>query len=173
MKYIMTSAEAAKFLKKLNEQKKMLLCEERRSCVFNASLGEDVDSVRPKYDYEQTQTALRSCNNKVMLVKHAINRFNTTQFVGDTGLTIDQILVRIPQLTEMRDRLDGMQGLLPKQRSSVAGIGSNTVIDYKYANYSVDRAKEDFVAVSDELRALQTALDIVNTTVKMEFELPD
>lgn len=173
MKYSMTSAEAAKLLKKLNEQKNMLLGEERRSCVFNASLGEDIESVRPEYDYDKTQSALCACNDEIMLVKHAINCFNATQIVGDTGLTIDQVLVRIPQLTEMSNRLDAMQGRLSKQRSSVGGIGSNTVIDYKYANYSIDKAKEDFVAVSDELRALQTALDIVNTTIKMEFELPD
>lgn len=173
MKYSVTSAEAAKLLKKLNEQKNMLLGEERRGCVFNASLGENVESVRPEYDYEKTQEALCACNDKIMRVKHAINCFNASQIVGDTGLTIDQVLVKIPQLTEMSNRLDGMQGRLPKQRSSVGGIGSNTVIDYKYANYSVEKAKEDFVRACDELRALQTALDIVNNTVKMEFELPD
>lgn len=73
----------------------------------------------------------------------------------------------------MREWLDTMQSRLPKLRSSVGGIETNTVIDYKYANYSVDQAKEDFAAVSDELRALQTALDLVNSSVKMEFELPD
>ena len=90
-----------------------------------------------------------------------------------TGMTIDQVLVYIPQLTEARDRLQEMQRRLPKQRASVAGIGSNTVIDYRYANYPVEQVREDYRKVSDELRAVQTALDVVNTTVKMEFELPD
>lgn len=173
MKYSMTSAEASKLLKKLLEQKSILLNEERRSSVFNAALGEDVESVRPEYDYAATQAALDKLNEKIRLLKHVVNCFNTTQTVGDTGMTIDQVLIRIPQLTELRERLDTMQSRLPKQRSSVGGIGTNTVIDYKYANYSVDRAKEDFAAVSDELRALQTALDLVNSSVKMEFELPD
>lgn len=173
MKYSVTSAEAAKLLKKLNEQKQMLFEEESQSCVFNASLNEDIESVRPEYDYENTRKALCACNEKIMQVKHAINCFNTSQVVGDTGLTIDQVLVRIPQLTEMSYRLKTMQGRLPKQRSSIGGIGSNTVIDYQYANYSVEKAKEDYVKVCDELRALQTALDIVNNTIKMEFELPD
>ena len=92
--------------------------------------------------------------------------------VGDSGMTIDQVLVYIPQLTEMRNRLYPMQNRLPKQRSSIGGIGSSTVIDYSYTNYSVERAKEDYRRISDELRKIQTALDLVNTTVKMEFELP-
>ena len=173
MKYVVTSAEASKMLKKLQEEKNILLASERQSCMFNASLGEDVESVRPVYDYEETQRALDSCNRKIRALKHAINRFNISQTVGGSDMTIDQALVYIPQLTEMRGRLYDMQSRLPKQRTSVGGIGSNTVIDYRYTNYSVEKAKEDYIRVSDELRMIQTALDVVNTTVKMEFDLPD
>ena len=173
MKYTVTSAEASKLLKKLLEEKSIMLANERQSSVFNASLGEDVDSVRPVYDYEDTQKALEFFDRKIRILKHAVNCFNASQTVGDTGMTIDQVLVYIPQLTEMRTRLYDMQNRLPKQRTSVGGIGSNTVIDYRYANYSVERAKEDYMRVSDELRKIQTALDVVNTTVKMEIELPD
>lgn len=173
MKYTVTSAEASKMLKKILEEKSILLANERQSSVFNASLGEDVESVRPVYDYEETQTALEDFNRRIRILKHAINCFNSSQVVGETGMTIDQVLVYIPQLTEMRSRLYDMQNRLPKQRTSVGGIGSNTVIDYRYTNYSVEKAKEDYTRVSDELRMIQTALDVVNTTVTMEFELPD
>lgn len=173
MKYTITSAEASKMLKKLLEEKNIVLTNEQQSSVFNASLGEDVESVRPGYDYKETQRILESCNERIRILKHAVNRFNTSQTVGDTGMTIDQVLVYIPQLTEMRNRLYDMQNRLPKQRTSVGGIGSNTVIDYCYTNYSVEKAKEDYLRVSDELRMIQTALDVVNTTVKMEVELPE
>lgn len=173
MKYTVTSAEASKMLKKILEEKNIVLASERQSSVFNASLGEDVDSVRPVYDYEATQKALEAFDRKIRVLKHAINCFNSSQVVGDTGMTIDQVLIYIPQLTEMRSRLYDMQNRLPKQRTSVGGIGSNTVIDYRYTNYSVERAKEDYMRASDELRKVQTALDVVNTTVKMEIELPD
>lgn len=173
MKYKMTSAEASKLLKKLLEEKNIILADERQSCIFNASLGEDVESVRPAYDYEKTQKALEKIDRKIRALKHAINCFNISQTVGSTGMTIDQVLVYIPQLTEMRNRLYEMQNRLPKQRTSVGGIGSNTVIDYRYTNYPVEKAKEDYGRVSDELRTVQTALDLVNTTVEMEFELPE
>ncbi len=173
MKYKLTSAEASKLMKKIMDEKNMCLTHEDQSCLFNASIGEDIESVRPAYDYGETRQYLEACNRKIQTIKHAINCFNTVQTVGDTGMTIDQVLVRIPQLTEMKQRLFGMQSRLPKQRASVGGIGNNTVIDYRYANYSVEQAKEDYAAVSDELSRLQTALDVVNTTVQMEFELPE
>lgn len=173
MKYNLTSAEASKLLKKLLEEKNIILSNERQSAVFNASLGEDIESVRPAYDYEATQKAIELLDRKIRLLKHAVNRFNSSQTVGDTGMTIDQVLILIPQLTETRERLYDLQKRLPKQRASVYGAGSNAVIDYKYANYSVEQANKDYIRVSDELRMLQTALDLVNTTVRLEFELPD
>lgn len=173
MKYAVTSAEASKLLKKFLGERNILLANERQSCTFNASLGEDINSVRPEYDYEQTQKLLKSYDKKIRILKHAINCFNSSQTVGNTGMTIDQVLVYIPQLTEMRNKLYDMQNRLPKQRTSVGGIGDITVIDYCYANYPVEKAKADYIAISDELAKIQIALDVVNTTEKMYFELPD
>lgn len=173
MRYKLTSAEASKLLKKINEEKEICLLAEEQSNLFNAALGEDIESVRPSYDYRKTQEDLEAYNAKIRAIKHAINCFNTRQVVGHTGMTIDQVLIRIPQLTEMRNKLYRMQNKLPKQRANASGIGSNTLIDYRYTNYSVEEAKADYIAVSDELRTLQTELDIVNTTVAIEFELPD
>lgn len=173
MKYTVTSSEASKLLRKINEEKNIALDNEHQSCIFNASIQEDIESVRPEYSYEETQQFIENCDRKIRILKHAINCFNTTQTVGDTGMTIDQVLVYIPQLTERKNRLFDMLSRLPKQRSSVLGMGNNTVIDYLYTNYSVDQAKEDYAKVSDELRTIQTALDLVNTTIKMEFELPE
>ena len=45
-----TSAEAAKLLRRLNEERDALELSERRREVFTASLVEDPESVRPEYD---------------------------------------------------------------------------------------------------------------------------
>ena len=173
MKYSVTSVEASKMLKKLMEEKRILVENEGMSAWFNAALGEDVESVRPEYDYAKVQDALENIDTKIRILKHAINLFNASQVVPISEMTIDQVLVYIPQLTEMKNKLYEMQSSLPKQRTAAIGIGRNAVIDYRYANYDVARAKDDYAKVSDELRKVQTALDIVNTTVKMEVELPD
>ena len=169
MKY--TSAEANKLLKKLNEEKCMLLDNESRSSVFSAALGEDVESVRPEYDYSAAAQKLEALNADIRKVKHAINVFNTTHTVAGFDMTIDEMLVYIPQLTEDKNRLYGLSARLPKERRSVGGYGSNTVIDYTYANYDVAKAEADYLAVCDLLARAQTALDVTNNSIIMEFDL--
>ncbi len=173
MKYFVTSAEAAKMLKRVTSEKWRLIRDEKKSCVFRSALGEDMEEVRPKYDYEETQRKIWICDEKIRILKHAMSSFNLSQTVGDTGMTIDQVLVYLPQLSDMANRLETMQERLPKRRSDIGGFGKNLVIDYEYTNYSVEKAEKDFLRVSDELARVQTALDLVNTTIKMEIDLPD
>ena len=56
MKY--TSAEAGKLLKKLNDERASILLREENSKDFLAAVGEDLDSVRPEYNFSETQNAL-------------------------------------------------------------------------------------------------------------------
>ena len=46
----LTSAEAAKILKKLNEELSSVMRKEEQSKDFLAAMGEDPETVRPKYD---------------------------------------------------------------------------------------------------------------------------
>ena len=171
MKYTLTPTQAAKLVKKLTEEKALLLSNEENRCTFNALPIENVDTVRPDYSYGETQSKLERCDLKIRLIKHALNCFNCEHVVGDTGLTIDQILIYIPQLTEMKARLNEMQSRLRKRR--VQTYYNKDVIDYEYTNYSPEQAKADYIQVSDTLRKLQVALDYENSTATIEVELPD
>ena len=91
MKY--TSAQANKLLKKLNDEYSALLDKEQRSRDFRAAMGEDIESVRPAYDYAKTQARLEELEGAIRRLKHAINCFNTTQVVDGFGITIDEMLV--------------------------------------------------------------------------------
>ncbi len=73
--------------------------------MFIAAVGEDIESVRPDYNYQETQDALEAVDKKIRLLKHTINCFNTTHMVPGFDMTIDQILVYIPQLSERKARL--------------------------------------------------------------------
>ncbi len=68
-----TSAQANKLLKKLNDEHAALLDKENRSKDFRAAMGEDVESVRPAYDYTDTQKKLAELEQRIRKVKHAIN----------------------------------------------------------------------------------------------------
>lgn len=164
-----TSAEAAKLLRKLNEELDNVLFMEEQSKEFSAALGEDVESVRPAYDYVVTQERIKSLEERIRRLKHAISAFNLTQEVPGFGMTIDQMLVYIPQLNRRKAKLYEMQQCLPKQRKQAGYSGGVQVIDYSYANYDIETVRADYERAAEELSQAQTALDLVNTTSKLEL----
>ena len=166
-----TSAIAARQLRKLNDQLDALLAMERKSCAFTAAIQEDVDSVRPAYDYPATQKAQMEIEAKIRKLKHTLNCFNSTYVITEFEMTIDQMLVYIPQLTARKKKLDEMRSRLPKERVKESFGRGNNIIEYDYANYDISQAEEDYNAVSDELAKAQNALDMANATVLFEAEI--
>lgn len=167
MKY--TSAEANKLLKKLIEQVTALSSQEDASSTFVASVSEDKESCRPDYDYGSMRAEIDGLNGKIRKVKHALNVFNSTTVVPGFGITIDEMLIYIPQLSEKKRLLLSMSSKLPKER--VKFSSSSNIIDYTYTNYDISKAKADFDEVSDILSRAQLALDSVNQTVQFELEI--
>lgn len=163
-----TSAEAAKLLRKLNEEKASLEAQESQASTFRAAISEDIESARPAYDYSATQSALDAIDSQIRKVRHAVNTFNLTHEVPGFGMTIDQLLVYIPQLTKKKAKLAVMKDRLPKTREYIRVAG---IIEYSYTNYDVEAAKRDYDAVSDELARAQTALDVLNNSVQFEIEI--
>lgn len=167
MKY--TSAEAAKLLRQLNDDYATAYLIEAESSAFVAATSEDIESVRPKYDFKESQTKLAEINEKIRKIKHAINIFNTTHTVPGFDMTIDEMLVYIPQLNQRKRTLLAMKNRLPKTRKGTS-YGAN-VIEYNYANYNIQDAEAEYAKVSDRLAAAQLALDAVNSTETMEIDI--
>jgi hypothetical protein len=168
---MMTSAQAAKELKRLNEERDALLSAEARASVFTAAIQEDIESARPDYDYEATFDDLRAIEMKIIRLKHSISRFNLTTKVPGFGMTIDEMLVYIPQQTALKKKLDKMRSRLPKERiNSLFSLTSN-FIEYNYCNYDVKKVQSDFEEASKRLAEAQMALDRINTTVEFEADI--
>lgn len=165
-----TSAMAAKHLRKLNDQRNALLNMEEKAKNFTAAIQEDIETVRPAYDYQATQEALKALDEKIRKLKHALNCFNADYVVPETDMTIDQILIYIPQLTARKQKLDSFRSRLPKERKASFERNS-AIIEYEYANYDIARAEADYNATADELARIQNALDTVNATVTFEADL--
>ena len=163
-----TSAEAAKLLRRLNEEKSSLEAGENQSSTFKAAISEDLEQARPSYDYEGTQKTLEDVDARIRTVKHAISTFNLTHEVPGFAMTVDQMLVYLPQLTRRKDKLARMKNALPKVRDYIRVAG---IIEYTYANYDIEAAKRDYDAVSEELARAQTALDVLNNSVKFEIDI--
>ncbi|MBQ7151640.1 MAG: hypothetical protein IJR94_05225 [Synergistaceae bacterium] len=163
-----TSAEAAKLLRKLNDDKQALEQNERQTFEFSAAINENIEQARPEYDYEKTRAELEEIELKIRKVKHAINKFNLEHEVPGFNMTIDQLLVYLPQLQHKKMKLYGMKGRLAKTREPVRVAGT---IEYTYANYDVAEVKKDYDKISAELSRAQLALDALNTQIKFEIDL--
>ena len=166
----MTSAQAAKAAKKLNEEYNAILQKEKLSSTFLAASGEDADSLRPAYDYAETQEKLAAVEKRIRTLKHALNVFNSTHTVPGFDMTVDEMLVYIPQLTARVNKLSEMKARLPKMRVEDRYSRTTNIIDYTHTNYDIDAVSADYEKAADELARAQLALDSFNTTETFEVD---
>lgn len=169
----MTSAQAAKLLRQWNESLKALQRREENTKTFLASLGEDIESVRPEYDYTAMQAEQAAIEANIRKLKHTLNVFNTTTVIPEFEMTIDQMLIYLPQLTNRLEKLSRMKELLPKQRENALYSRNSAIIDYQYANYDIQTVEKDYEVLAETLAKAQTALDYINNTVLLEVDLPE
>ena len=169
----MTSAQAAKLLRQWNESLKALQRREENTKTFLASLGEDIESVRPEYDYTAMQAEQAAIEANIRKLKHTLNVFNTTTVIPEFEMTIDQMLIYLPQLTNRLEKLSRMKELLPKQRENALYSRNSAIIDYRYANYDILSVEKDYEVLAETLAKAQTALDYINNTVLLEVDLPE
>lgn len=166
-----TSAMAAKYLRKLNEEHDALLQKEKKTDTYTVSVQEKIEDVRPEYDYAVVQLQLRELEDKIRKVKHAINQFNLTQNVPGFNMTIDQMLIYIPQLTARKNKLNRMRSRLLKERVQGGMSRMSGIVEYEYSNYDIKQAEAGYAEVSDELARAQNVLYAINASVAFSVEI--
>ncbi len=165
----MTSAQVAKLLRQLNDKLNALQSHEAIADTFIASINEDIEAVRPEYDYKSMQNQQIEVETKIRKLKHRLNVFNSTTIIPEFNMTIDEMLIYLPQLTKRWKKLSNMKNVLPKSR--IPDYSGSNIIDYKYTNYDIKIINEDYINVSNELSKAQTALDYINNTMELEIDL--
>ena len=165
----MTSAYANKLIKKLSEDKDFWCNKERNSCTYTAAVDEE--PVIPEYDFSEVSGKIAEIDEKIVKIKHAINVTNSTSVieVGEKRMTIDEVLVRMAQMTRRKAFLDMLRKREPKERIN-SGIYSSrkTAPEYEYINYDLDLVKAEYGRVDEEIAAMQMALDKYNQTFEFE-----
>ena len=128
----------------------------------------------PEYDYLQVADTIAEIDEKIAVIKHALNVANATAKVMVDGneMSIDTILIRMAQLNKRKNVLDVMRKRLPKAREEQRSYMSrNTVPEYRYINYDLDLIKKEYEAVSKTIMGMQMALDRYNQTIQFEVNI--
>lgn len=168
----MTSAYANKMLKSLEDDKAFWVNKEEASSTYVAAINEE--AVVPEYDYTEVSTNISAIDEKIAIIKHALNVNNATAkvSVGDTEMSIDIILVKMAQLNKRKSVLDQMRKQLPKAREEHRSyMPRNTVPEYRYINYDLDLIKREYERVSKIIMEMQMALDRYNQTVQFDVDI--
>ena len=167
----MTSAYANKMIRSLEEDKAFWVNKEAASSTYVASINEE--PVIPEYDYLEVAATIAELDEKIAIIKHALNLTNATAkvLVGEKEMSIDTILIRMAQLNKRKAVLDQMRKQLPKAREEQAYMSRNVVPEYRYINYDLELVKKEYEAVSKTIMEMQMALDKYNQTVQFEVEI--
>jgi len=168
----MTSAYANKMLRSLEEDKAFWVTKEATSSTYVVAINEE--PVVPEYDYAEVAATIAEIDEKIAIIKHALNVTNATARVqvGDVEMSIDTILIKMAQLNRRKSVLDRMRKQLPKARVEPQSYMSrNSVPEYKYINYDLELIKKEYEIVSAKIMEMQMALDKYNQTVQFEVDI--
>ena len=167
---IYTSAQANKILRTLQEEYDELSAREKQAKRFVAAVTENPEDVKPDYCFLETQDRLMALEKKMRAIKHKINEYNVSHRIEALDMTIDEALVYIPQLTNLKKKLAGMVKALPKKRVEQSYGSRSNLIEYEYANYNLSVAKDYYSQISKKLFDAQLALDEANQIPAIELD---
>ena len=168
----MTSAYANKMLKSLEEDKTFWANKDFESSTYVVSVNEE--PVVPEYDYSEVANNIAKIDEKIAVIKHALNLSNATAKipVGDSEMSVDVILIKMAQLNKRKAVLDVMRKRLPKAREEQRTYFSRgSVPEYRYINYDLDLVKKEYEVISEKIMEMQMALDRYNQTVLFDVDV--
>ena len=165
----LTSAEANKLIKQIREEINLIETQEKNGYRFVAATIEDPEEVRPKYSYAETAAELDAREDRIRRIKHALNVFNASTKPDGLEMTIDELLVWLPQVRDRLRKLAVMLGGPEKER--ITNSGRTSIIEYEYANYDYAQVRRDFDELTEKKNKALTALDVTNNTLAFEVEI--
>ena len=161
-------AAVARRINALREELSDLERYEKEASSFTCTVGEDKEKLRPTYDYEGTQKRYNEITKEIRKLRHAMNVFNTSTMVPGFDMSVDQLLVYLPQLRERKKSLKEMKSM-PLNGRKLTGYYGHAA-EYAYCNFDVQKAIEDYRATVEEYARAHNALDYVNATGEIEVD---
>ena len=164
-----TSASAAKFIKRLENEKSRLVAIEHNNSKYVLAQGEE--SEPPTYDYDEIIKRVDELDEVIRHVRHALHAFNARTEIPEEGITIDEALILLAQMNGKLRRLERLRAIDSKKRITSGYYGNKGLIEYEYANFDVKEALVDYEALYRRIADLQLLLDLVNQTETSSVEL--
>lgn len=166
-KKTMTVAAAMKYLRMLDQRKETTLRKEQENCVYLEINGEAQEG--EAYSLTEAIMEVSILDSSIRNIRHAINVSNTTTEVGDTGMTVDEVLVYIAQLSNNVRRLEMLASIPARSKPRPFSPGS---VDKAVtcAQFDPASAKESAQQQQSKLSELQMALDLHNLSTEVTFK---
>lgn len=166
-----TSASAAKFIKRLENEKARLVSLEGKSSTYVLAQGEECDP--PAYDYRETVERIDELDETIRRIRHALHLFNAQTVIPDEDITVDEALIKLAQMNSKLRRLERLREIEPKTRLESGMFGGKGMIEYQYANFDTKEAFAGYEELYRRISDLQLGLDLVNQTETFTVELDE
>ncbi len=163
---ILTSAAANKMIRQMKEEISSIVSKENKCSVVHYSEGDE--PIRPEYSFEETQKKIQEINSKIIKLRHAVNMMNVSTSLPGLDITVDEALVEMSMLNEMKNRLSRMKDEIKISKSPSL---YNSAAQITEQLYDPAEAAAEFKNVSDRLSTIQLALDHVNLTESFEVDI--
>lgn len=166
-----TSASAAKFIKRLENEKGRLVAIEQNNSTYVLAQGEEGEP--PTYDYHEIVAHIDKLDEDIRRVRHALHAFNAHTLIPEEGITVDEALIQLAQMNGKLRRLERLRTVEPKRRLASGFFGGKGLIEYEYANFDVQSAFADYEDLYRRISDLQLRLDLVNQTETFTVDMSD
>ena len=129
--------------------------------VFRASEYEDLEKLRPDYDYAGIQNKLDRLDEAIRnLTAKAVAILFTERVKEYHDMTVLEMLLLLRDLEAKEERLYEMTTHLEKERHS----SSSLLLEYEYMNYDIRKVEEDLKKTREEIEKVRTYGAIANWT---------
>ena len=152
---LMTINEIGKRIGDLKTERERLIEKDKKLRVFRASEFEDLEKLRPDYDYAGLQSELDGVEEEIRNLTAKAISILTTQKVNEFhDMTLLDLLLYLRDLKEKEERLYEMTTHLEKERHV-----SSLLLEYEYINYDISKLEEDLRKTREELEKVRTFFD--------------
>lgn len=179
-----TPSSASRLVRKLADEKGDLQSRESERQTYVVASGEEPEI--PTYDYEATRRRIAEIDLVTRKLRHALHAHNAVTEAGGLGITIDEALIELAQLSSERRLLDDMRRreqrvrrdrhTRRRERMDLIGYADEPAttpeaVEYLVCNYDVEQAERDYQATYERIIELQGAIDYANEVTTFEVDV--